>query len=278
MTEQRTTASDSRKRGWRGAASVKRRRSATEANEYQPDAWAGFRGYVPGPCFDILYYKLYRWPGHGVADHLIYQMNEAEYVTGDEYPQLTADPSGFFLTNYFPRALGALEPFQKLPALPPVQEIVFTAAALAPCALPEVEEALHKLVQAGKEAARWSEAFMALVVDVLAGVLTGSDLGAHLASVHDLSSRASVGFVMQALDVTAFAEWAEYEKHVQSLIGDIRNSPRAEGVDRIYLPGEIEWLKWRERKQSGIPVPITTLEQIHNLASELGVTVDLPLL
>lgn len=118
---------------------------------------------------------------------------------------------------------------------------------------------------------------LALVVDVLAGVLTGSDYGVHLSSVHDLSCRASVGFVMQAVDITAFADWEEYEKHMQSLIGEIRNSPRAQGVDRIFLPGEIEWLKWRERKQSGIPMPIKILEQMHDLASELGVTVDLPL-
>jgi LDH2 family malate/lactate/ureidoglycolate dehydrogenase len=118
---------------------------------------------------------------------------------------------------------------------------------------------------------------LALVVDVLAGVLPGSDYSVHLSSVHDLSRRASVGFVMQAVDITAFADWAEYEKDVQTLIGEIRNSPRAPGVDRIFLPGEIEWLKWRERKQSGIPMPVKVLEQLRDLASELGVTVDLPL-
>jgi LDH2 family malate/lactate/ureidoglycolate dehydrogenase len=116
---------------------------------------------------------------------------------------------------------------------------------------------------------------LALVVDVLAGVLTGSDYGVHLSSVHDLSRRASVGFVVQAVDITAFGDWAEYEKDIQSLIGDIRNSPRAQGIDRIFLPGEIEWLKWRERKQSGIPMPVEVLEQLQDLASELGVTVDL---
>jgi LDH2 family malate/lactate/ureidoglycolate dehydrogenase len=118
---------------------------------------------------------------------------------------------------------------------------------------------------------------LALVVDVLAGVLAGSDYSVYLSSVHDLSRRASVGFVVQAADITAFADWAEYEKDVQSLIGEIRNSPRAQGVDRVFLPGEIEWLKWRERKQSGIPMPIKVLEQLQDLAFEVGGAVDLPL-
>jgi LDH2 family malate/lactate/ureidoglycolate dehydrogenase len=117
---------------------------------------------------------------------------------------------------------------------------------------------------------------LALVVDVLTGALTGSDYSVHLSSVHDLSSRASVGFVMQAMDITAFAEWSEYEKDVQSLIGEIRNSPRAPGVDRIYLPGEIEWLARCERVQSGIPVRVELLEQIRRLASDVGAAVVLP--
>lgn len=117
---------------------------------------------------------------------------------------------------------------------------------------------------------------LALVVDALAGVLTGSDYGVHLSSVHDLSRRTLVGFVMQAIDINAFADWAEYEKDMRSLVGEIRNSPRIQGVDRIFLPGEIEWLKWRERKQSGIPMPIKVLKQLQDLAFEVGAAVDLP--
>lgn len=118
---------------------------------------------------------------------------------------------------------------------------------------------------------------LALVVDVLAGVLTGSDYSIYLASLHDLSQRASVGFVMQAVDITAFTDWAEYTEDMQSLIDVIRNSPRAPGVDRIYLPGEIEWLKEREYRQSGVPVPVRVLEELRELAVELGAAVSLPL-
>lgn len=117
---------------------------------------------------------------------------------------------------------------------------------------------------------------LALVVDVLAGVLTGSDYSVYLTSVHDLSRRASVGFVMQALDIAAFGDWAEYEKDMQSLISQIRNSPRAQGVERIFLPGEIEWLKRREYRQSGVPVPIGVLKELQGLAAELGIALDLP--
>ncbi len=115
---------------------------------------------------------------------------------------------------------------------------------------------------------------LALVVDALAGVLTGSDYSVHLASLHDLSRRASVGFIMQAVDITAFSDWAEYTQRMASLIEGIRHSPRAPGVDRIYLPGEIEWLNAREFRQSGIPIPVPVLREFQQLAAELGAGVD----
>lgn len=117
---------------------------------------------------------------------------------------------------------------------------------------------------------------LALVVDALAGVLTGSDYSIHLASLHDLSRRASVGFVMQAVDIAAFSDWAEYTERIRSLVDVIRNSPRASGVDRIYLPGEIEWLKRQEAERSGVPVPVKVLGELRALAAELGAGVDLP--
>jgi hypothetical protein len=130
--------------------------------EFQPDAWSGARPYVPGPTLDILDYTLYHWPGHGVADHSVYQMREGEYVTANEYSELTADPSGFFLRKYLPRVFTALEPLQKFPVLPRILELPFTGTAFISFGMPDVQEALRKLMEAGEEALRWDQAVVAL--------------------------------------------------------------------------------------------------------------------
>jgi LDH2 family malate/lactate/ureidoglycolate dehydrogenase len=116
---------------------------------------------------------------------------------------------------------------------------------------------------------------LALIVDVLSGVMTGADFGTRLTSVHELKQHSSVGFVTQALDITAFAEWDEFVGSIAVLVSEVLNSPRAPGVSRIYLPGEIEWLKQQERLKSGVPVPREVLEELRQLAAELGV--ELPL-
>ena len=115
---------------------------------------------------------------------------------------------------------------------------------------------------------------LALVVDLLSGVLTGSSFGSHIAATHELDSKVSAGFVIQALDIAAFAEPAEFEKDIKTLITEIRSSPRAPGVERIYLPGEIEWLTKQERLRTGIPVPESLLRDLDHLAGELNIQLE----
>ena len=116
---------------------------------------------------------------------------------------------------------------------------------------------------------------IALVNDALAGVLTGSPFGPAIPSLHDLSRRSAVGFFFQALDVTAFAERDEFEARMQQMLATIRGSARAEGVERIYVPGEIEWEKEREREAHGVPVGEAVLDELRKLAKELSVAIDL---
>jgi len=117
---------------------------------------------------------------------------------------------------------------------------------------------------------------LALVADILSGVLTGAEFGSHVAATDELDRQVSAGFVVQAVDIAAFAEPARFEQDIQFMIAEIRNSPRASGVERIYLPGEIEWLKKQERLEKGILVPDSLLLELEKVAGELGVRLEWP--
>ncbi len=125
--------------------------------DFEPDAHVGIVGISPGRFFEILDYKLYAWPGHGVSPQHSYQCIEGEYMKADEYDALIQDPSNFFLTTYFPRIFGALEPFKKLSPFTNVLEMYggFSAATFVPFGLPEVQAALKALMEAGSEALKW---------------------------------------------------------------------------------------------------------------------------
>ena len=56
--------------------------------DFMPDAAASAGLYVPGRILEILDYKLYHWPGHGVPENTSYQCAEAEFMKADEYAGL----------------------------------------------------------------------------------------------------------------------------------------------------------------------------------------------
>jgi hypothetical protein len=126
--------------------------------EFEPDTHIGNAQFGPGKFYEILDYKLYSWPGHGVAPEHSYQCNEGEYMTADEYEALIDDPSGFFSHVYLPRVFGALEPWRMLPFLPGILEIYGVAFNFIPFGLPPVQAAYKALFEAGAEALKWAGA------------------------------------------------------------------------------------------------------------------------
>jgi len=123
--------------------------------DFDPDAHLGIAIPTPGRVFDILDYKLYAWPGHGVPENLSYQYNEGEYMTPEEYDIFIEDPHFFFNTIYLPRICGTLKPLSALSNLANIQEMLFLSPNILSYGLPDVQAAYKKLFQAGEEALKW---------------------------------------------------------------------------------------------------------------------------
>ncbi|MBM4276496.1 MAG: hypothetical protein FJ130_01270 [Deltaproteobacteria bacterium] len=124
--------------------------------EFKPDMHIGAAAPGPGKFFEILDYKLYSWPGHGVAPEHSYQCNEGEYMKAEEYDLLLMDPSFFFRNFYLPRVFGALQGFQMLPPLTGILEMYGVAFNFIPYALPPVQATYKALFEAGAEALKWA--------------------------------------------------------------------------------------------------------------------------
>jgi len=106
---------------------------------------------TPGRILDILDYKIYAWPGHGIAENGTgWQFIEGEYMKEDEYDDLISDPSDFWMRTYLPRVFGVLEPMRMLQPLTNITENVHIGQFM-PLAMPPVQEMLQKLLDVGKE-------------------------------------------------------------------------------------------------------------------------------
>jgi len=123
--------------------------------DFTPDAYNAPTTIVPGKLLDILDFKLCKWPGRGVSKQQEYQYVEKEYMKADEYQDLIDDPTGYFMSVYFPRIFGNLKPLEKMPLLPIVNEIPCVPPAAIPFGTEEVQSTLKTLMQAGKESTKW---------------------------------------------------------------------------------------------------------------------------
>jgi LDH2 family malate/lactate/ureidoglycolate dehydrogenase len=113
---------------------------------------------------------------------------------------------------------------------------------------------------------------LAIVMSIISGVLTGGPAACNRTSETppDLANR---GHIFHALKISNFCPFDQFTEAVDLEIRTIRNAKRAAGVDRIYLPGEIEWLKYQDAKQNGISLHLKHLGALAELARELDVEV-----
>ncbi|MCB0997534.1 MAG: Ldh family oxidoreductase, partial [Acidimicrobiales bacterium] len=83
---------------------------------------------------------------------------------------------------------------------------------------------------------------IAMLVELLAGVLADSCYGTTENTGSELHGRERIakGYLFLVLDVNRFLPLDVFRQRVDELIRDVRRAERADGVDRIYVPGEIE--------------------------------------
>jgi hypothetical protein len=114
------------------------------------DSFMGPGFVFSGRVMDIMDYKNYTWPGHGLGDDVnTFQFVEAEYMKADEYDAFLKDPSDFGFRVITPRVVGAAEP---LKYFPPLNTLTGTPLSMAyPFARKEMREAFKKMIAAGEE-------------------------------------------------------------------------------------------------------------------------------
>ena len=136
-------------------------------DDFAPDTYNPPTTVTSGRICDLLDFKLYRWPGHGLPNNRVFQFVEGEYMTADEYQDLIDDPSGFSMHVYLPRIFGSLKAWEKMPLLPIIHEMHTLIRAVLPFGLPDVQTALQTLTDAGSEALQWLAALSDLNASIM---------------------------------------------------------------------------------------------------------------
>ena len=77
--------------------------------------------------------------------------------------------------------------------------------------------------------------------------------------------------VLVAVDIGAFIDLDDYKAEADYLVGALKDLPRADGVDEIFMPGERGDAMYEQRLRDGIPVPAKVWADIGKVAERFGV-------
>ncbi len=113
---------------------------------------------------------------------------------------------------------------------------------------------------------------LALMVDVLCGVLSGAAWGSHVG--YTTVKNANVGHTLIALDISKFMELGEFYDRLEHMVSDIKSLRKSPWAENIWIPGEKAWLTMQTRLKIGIPLHLNIAEGLKKIASKVGVKFD----
>ena len=111
---------------------------------------------------------------------------------------------------------------------------------------------------------------LAVMVDALSTILSGAAYGSDIGLFSKLEKE-NTGFFMALIDPSRFMPLDEFKSSADRYIRMMKESRKAEGVEEIFLPGEIERIKYAENLKTGIDVSDALAKELTELAVKLGV-------
>lgn len=118
---------------------------------------------------------------------------------------------------------------------------------------------------------------IAVMMDMLSGVLSGSQFGRRVNGPYQTEMPGGTGHMTIALNIDAFQPQAEFAEHMEQMIAELKATPLAAGHEEIFYPGELEARSEASLLDVGIALPYVTVTDLEQLAQEWDCPEALPL-
>lgn len=111
---------------------------------------------------------------------------------------------------------------------------------------------------------------LGMAVGMLSSLLSGAAYGTESGNMVEGAKVGEDGHFFMAINVAFFEDVARFKSRSDKVIDEVHRSGRREGVDRLYVPGEIE-ADLEAASGEGIFLPGTTIDDIVAAGRALGV-------
>lgn len=115
---------------------------------------------------------------------------------------------------------------------------------------------------------------IAMMVELLAGVLSGAGTATHLHDLYEFDAPQGVGHFLGAIDVSHFMDPDEFRRRVSAVIAEVHSLKTAEGFNEILMPGERGFRSAEERAEAGIDLPDEVCAELNALGAPHGLQLE----
>ncbi len=117
---------------------------------------------------------------------------------------------------------------------------------------------------------------LSAMVDIYSGVLSGSNWGPNVDGLlQDKPAPAGTGHFFSATRVDGFRPLEEFKAEMDEYIRILRNTPKAEGEDRVWVAGEKEWELTEKHEREGVPLYYKVVDNLRVIGDDIGPRFDL---
>jgi len=118
---------------------------------------------------------------------------------------------------------------------------------------------------------------LALVVDVLCGVLTGANYGKNVKHTTE-KERANVGHFIIAINIDKLTPVETFLQRIEEYKGYVKNLTKMAKDTEVWIPGEKAWLTMETRKKIGIPIHRNILKELKEEGEKVGLEFNVKVL
>jgi LDH2 family malate/lactate/ureidoglycolate dehydrogenase len=112
---------------------------------------------------------------------------------------------------------------------------------------------------------------LSVMVDLICGGMNQNGFAENIPPIEAYQQSRHVGQFFMAVNINNFLPLDVFKSMIEIYSRKFHAIPRKSNSDRLYLPGEIEYEKYKERSVKGFPLSPTAVSQLNNLADEFGI-------
>jgi LDH2 family malate/lactate/ureidoglycolate dehydrogenase len=113
---------------------------------------------------------------------------------------------------------------------------------------------------------------IAVMIEYMIAVICGTGYSSQISANDKFTVKQNSAHMFAAINPLCFASAESIKEQARQFSERYHKVQKLDGVEKVYLPGEIEWDCSQKRKKEGIPVSLAIIKELDAYADQIGIS------